>query len=95
MINDEETEKIILSAFYYVVALQEHIHLDLNFLINYYLYEKFKGKLATFPRLVSNDEWKDLIPDGTTLDDSIQELTNKVTEIKSSLQDVQRMQTQF
>jgi hypothetical protein len=95
MINDEETEKIILSAFHYVVALQEHIHIDLNFQINCYLYEKFKDKLENFPRLVSNDEWKDLIPDDTTLDDSIQELTNKVTEIKGSLQDVQRMQTQF
>ena len=95
MINEEETEKIILSAFRYVIALQEQIHTYLNFQINHYLYNEFKDKLATFPRVVSDDDWKELIPDDTTLDDSIQELTKKVNQIKGSLVDVQRMQTQF
>jgi hypothetical protein len=95
MINDEETEKIVLSAFHYVIALQEHIQTYLNFQINHYLYKEFKDNLATFPRILSNDDWKELIPDDTTLDDSIKELTKKVAEIKSSLGDVQRMQTQF
>ena len=95
MINEEETEKIILSAFRYVMALQEQIHIHLNYQINHYLYNEFKDKLATFPRVVSDDDWKELIPDDTTLDDNIQELTKKVNEIKGSLVDVQRMQTQF
>ena len=94
MINEEETEKIILSAFRYVMALQEQIHIHLNYQINHYLYNEFKDKLATFPRVVSDDDWKELIPDDTTLDDNIQELTKKVNEIKGSLVDVQRMQTQ-
>jgi hypothetical protein len=95
MINDDETEKIILSAFHYVVALQEQIQTYLNFQINHYLYNEFKTKLAVFPRLVSNDDWKEMIPDDTTMDDSIQELQNKIAEIKGSLGDVQRMQAQF
>ena len=95
MINDVETEKIILSAFRYVVALQEQIQTYLNFQINHYLYNEFKTKLAVFPRLVSNDDWKEMIPDDTTMDDSIQELKNKIAEIKGSLGDVQRMQAQF
>jgi hypothetical protein len=95
MINDDETEKIILSAFRYVVALQEQIQTYLNFQINHYLYNEFKTKLAVFPRLVSNDDWKEMIPDDTTMDDSIQELKNKIAEIKGSLGDVQRMQAQF
>ena len=93
MINDEETEKIILSAFHYVVALQEQIQTYLNFQINHYLYNEFKDNLATFPRIVSNDDWKELNPDDTTLDDGIKELTKKMAEINSSLRDVQRMQT--
>ena len=95
MINDDEINTIILSAFRYVVALQEQIQTYLNFQINHYLYNEFKMKLAIFPRLVSNDDWKDMIPDDTTMDDSIQELKNKIAEIKASLGDIQRMQTQF
>ena len=95
MINDEETEKIVLSAFHYVVALQEQILTYLNFQINYFLYEEFKNKVSTFPRIVSNDDWQDMIPDDSTMDDSIQELKSKIAEIKGSLGDVQRMQSQF
>lgn len=42
MITDDEAEKIILSAFHYVVALQEQIQTYLNFQINHYLYNEFK-----------------------------------------------------
>ncbi len=84
MINEEETEKSILSAFCIVIAY-------LNFQINRYFYNKFIDKLATFPQTVSDDDWKELILVDTTLDDSIKELTKKVNEIKGSLVDVQRM----
>ena len=95
MITDEETEKIILSAFHYVVALQEQIQTYLSFQINHYLYNEFKANLTTFPRIVSDEDWTELIPKDTTLDDNIKELENKIKEIKSSLGDVQKMQTQF
>ena len=95
MITDEETEKIILSAFHYVVALQEQIQTYLSFQINHYLYNEFKANLTTFPRIVSDEDWTELIPNDTTLDDNIKELENKIKEIKSSLGDVQKMQTQF
>ena len=94
MINDEETEKIILSAFQYVVALQEHLQTYLNFQINHYLYNQFKDDIATFPRVVSNGDWNEMIP-ADDLDDSIHELKSKISEIKGSLSDVQKMQTQF
>jgi hypothetical protein len=94
MINDEETEKIILSAFQYVVALQEHLQTYLNFQITHYLYNQFKDDIATFPRVVSNGDWNEMIP-ADDLDDSIQELKSKISEIKDSLSDVQKMQTQF
>lgn len=96
MINEDETDKIILSAFKYVVALQELIQTNLNFLISHYLYNQFKVYIATFPRAVSSkDNWEKLIPSDTTLDVSIQDIEHKLAEIKSSLSDVEKMQTQF
>ncbi|KAL7554148.1 hypothetical protein ACHAWF_018970 [Thalassiosira exigua] len=95
MINDEETEKIIISAFHYVVALSEQIQIYLNFQINHFLYLKFKQKISTFPRVVSSDDWKELIPADRSLDEGIEDLKNRITEIKGSLSDVQKMQTQF
>ena len=86
---------IILSAFHYVVALQEQIQTYLNFQINHYLYNEFKEKIATFPRVESNDDWNELIPTDTTMDDNIQDLKDKIAEIKVSLSDVQKIQTQF
>lgn len=95
MITDEETEKIILSAFHYVVALQEQIQTYLNFQINHYLYNEFKENLAIFPRIVSDEDWTKLIQTDNTLDKAIQDVTLKIKEIKDSLGDVQKMQTQF
>ena len=95
MINDQETDKIMLSAFRYVVALQEQIQCYLNFQINHYLYNAFKESIAIFPRVVSNDDWNELIPTDSSLDDSIQDLKDKIAEIKGSLSEVQTMQTQF
>ena len=69
--------------------MHEQIHTYLNFQINHYLYNEFNDKV------VSDDDWKELIPDDTTLDDGIQELEKKVNAIKGSLADVQKMQTQY
>ena len=96
MINDDETDKIILCAFKYVVALQELIITNLNFLISHYLYNEFKDNIATFPRVVSSkDDLSGLIPNDTELDQSIEDLDHKMKEIKASLSDVQKMQTQL
>ena len=95
MINDQETDKIILSAFRYVMALHEFIQTNLNFLINHFLYNSFKERMGTFPRVVSNEDWEEMIPKDSSVDDSIQELENKIAVIKSSLSEVQKMQTQF
>ena len=96
MINEDETDKIILSAFKYVMALQELIQTNLNFFTSHYLYNEFKDNIATFPRAVSsNDNWKDLIPNDSNLDESIKDIQHKLSEIKSSLADVSKMQNQF
>lgn len=95
MINDEETEKIILSAFKYVVALQDLIRVNLNFFVSKYVYEDFKECLETFPREISNRDWSELIPSDSTLDDSISDLKSKVSAVKKALSDVQRMQMKF
>ena len=95
MINDDETNKIILSAFQYVVALQELIKINLNFLVNCYVYENFKERLQIFPREISNRDWGELIPPDSTLDDGINELKSKISAIKTALNDVQQMQMKF
>ncbi len=95
MITDDESEKIVLSAFHYVVALQEQVQTYLNFQINHYLYNEFKENLAIFPRIVSDNDWSEFIPADSTLDDNIQEIEKKIKEIKGSLVDVQKMQTQI
>ena len=95
MINDDETDKIILSSFQYVYALQEQINLYLNFQINHYLYMGFKDNIATFPRVVSNEEWTGLIPSDTALDDRLEKLKKNYAAIKASLSLVQNMQDQF
>mmetsp|Transcript_3279 Transcript_3279/g.8360 ORF Transcript_3279/g.8360 Transcript_3279/m.8360 type:complete len:817 (-) Transcript_3279:296-2746(-) len=95
MINDDETDKIILSAFQYVVALQELIQTNLNFLISHYVYQEFKKRIAIFPRTASNQDWSHFIPSDTELDGTIAELKNKITVIKASLGKIQKMQMQF
>ena len=95
MINDQETDKIILSAFRYVMALQEQIQTNLNFQINHFLYNSFKTQMGTFPRVVSNEDWEEMIPKDDSVEGGIQELENNISVIKSSLSEVQKMQTQF
>ena len=95
MINDDETEKIVAFAYQYIYALHEQIQVSLDFQINHYLYNAFKDNIANFSRVVSNDNWKEMIPADNSLDDSIQELKDKVASLKGSLGDVQKMQTQF
>lgn len=95
MINESETDKIILSAFQYVVALQELIQTNLNFLISHYVYEEFKKRIAAFPRTISNQEWDDFVPSDAELDGEIKDINNKITAIRSSLAKVQKMQMQF
>lgn len=95
MINEEETEKIILSASQYVVALQELIQTNLNFLVSRYVYEDFKECIENFPREVSNHDWSGLIPSDSSLDDSIDELKDKISAIQTAISDVQQMQMRF
>ena len=95
MINDEEADKIIISAFKYVVALQELIQTNLNFLVNCYLYERFKECIEAFPREMSNQDWSSLVPNDNTLDDSIEKVNEKISVIREALSDVQQMQASF
>ena len=85
MINDEETNQIILSAFKYVFALQELIQTYLNFFISHYVYNDFKGCIDTFPREISNHDWSKLIPNDSSLDDSISALEDRISESRGQL----------
>ena len=52
MINDDESDKIIVSAYHYADALQDHIWTYLGFQINHHLVQHFKDNIKTFPRII-------------------------------------------
>jgi len=95
MINNAETDAIILSAFRYTMALHDQIMIYLNFQINHYLYEEYKEKISTFSRDVLDEDWSAMIPVDGTLDDEIKKLEDNIADLQASLQDVQRLQAQF
>lgn len=88
MINEEETEKILQSAFLYVMALHEQIQIHLNFQINHYVYNAFKEANTHFSREVTDGDWDEMVPRDFDLEDNIKELEEKITEIQNSLREV-------
>ena len=62
MINDDESDKIIVSAYHYADALQDHIWTYLEFQINHHLVQHLKDNIETFPRIISEFDWNVLIP---------------------------------
>ncbi len=42
-----------------------------------------------------NSEWKDIIPEDSTLDGDIEELNKKIAKIKGTLSSVQKMEMQL
>lgn len=95
MVNDAETDTIILSAFRYTIALHDQVMIYLNFQVNHYLYQQFKENLSTFTRDVLDEDWKVMIPANLSIDEDIKDLQDKISSLQGSLQDVQRMQNHF
>lgn len=97
MMNDAETDKVILSAFHYVIALHEQIHTYLNFQINDFLYNEFKNQVENFPREMVSDkiDFGALCPPNKSLDDEIVSLEAKMRGIDESLSDVNNIQSQM
>ena len=95
MINDEETDEIIKSAFQYLLSLHEFIETILNFQTNYCLYNAFKAELESFSRVVSDSDWTEMLPNDDSLDAMIDELDDKIDGLKGSLDSVNKMQMKF
>ncbi len=92
MINDEEADEIIKSAFQYLLSLHEFIETILNFQMNYCLYNAFKLRLESFSRVVSDSDWSNMLPHDESLDAMIEELDSKIEGLKGSLDSVNKMQ---
>ena len=95
MINDEETDEIIKSAFEYLLSLHEFIETILNFQTNYSLYNAFKEELESFSRVVSDSDWTEMLPQDDSVDTMIAELDDKINGLKGSLDSVNKMQMKF
>lgn len=95
MINEEETDEIIKSAFQYLLSLHEFIEVILNFQMNHFLYNAFKERLESFSRVVSDSDWSEMLPQDDSLDVMIKELDGKIDGLKSSLDYVNKMQMKF
>jgi hypothetical protein len=92
MINEEETDEIIKSAFEYLLSLHEFIETILNFQTNHCLYNAFKDQLESFSRVVSDSDWTEMLPHDDSLDTMIDELDDKIDGLKGSLDSVNKMQ---
>mmetsp|Transcript_3493 Transcript_3493/g.6468 ORF Transcript_3493/g.6468 Transcript_3493/m.6468 type:complete len:102 (+) Transcript_3493:805-1110(+) len=93
MITKEETLKILKRSYEYIVALLEFILLILRFQLNHYLYEEFKKELSRFSSstLVDKADWDKLVePDGTLIA-QLKEVEDKISGLKDSLDEVQRV----
>eukprot|EP00985_Skeletonema_marinoi_P003955 scaffold1734_cov76-Skeletonema_marinoi.AAC.2 len=95
MINEEETDEIIKSAFQYLLSLHEFIETILNFQTNYCLYNAFKEELESFSRVVSDSDWTEMLPQDDSLDAMIDDLDDKINGLKGSLDSVNKMQMKF
>jgi hypothetical protein len=95
MINEEETDEIIKSAFEYLLSLHEFIETILNFQTNYSLYNAFKEELESFSRVVSDSDWTEMLPQDDSLDDMIDNLDDKINGLKGSLESVNKMHMKF
>lgn len=95
MINDQETDLVIKTAFKYIIALMEFNMIILRFQINHYLYEGFKKNLDSWTRNVLMEDWEDLVKPDDDLADEINDIESKIIGLKDSLMEVQRMQSKF
>ena len=94
MINEDETDEIIKSAFEYLLSLHEFIETILNFQTNFSLYNAFKGQLESFSRVVSDSDWTEMLPHDDS-DTMIEDLDDKIDGLKGSLDSVNKMQMKF
>lgn len=95
MINEQETELVIKTAFMYIIALMEFNMIILRFQINHYLYEGFKKNLDSWTRNVLMEDWVDLVKPDDNLASEIKDVESKIDGLKDSLMEVQRMQAKF
>ena len=95
MINKEETNLVINTAFTYIISLMEFNMTVLRFQINHYLYEGFKTRLDSWTREIMLEDWASLITPDEDLRDEINELDGKIHGLQESLHEVQRIQSKF
>ena len=95
MITDEETNLVIKTAFEYIIALTEFNMITLRFQINHYLYSGFKKRLDSWTREVIMKDWSTLVEPDENLQNEIDVLEGKISGLRESLHEVQRMQAKF
>ena len=95
MINDEETDVVIKTAFRYIIALMEFNMTVLRFQIHHYLYQGFKQRLDSWTREVIMEDWTNLVKPDEDLENEIHEIEGKIIGLKESLHEVQRIQAKF
>jgi hypothetical protein len=96
MITDDEVEKILLTSFRYLVALQEHILIDFEFQINHYLFEGFKKEVSkSFMRVGSEADWETLIQRDPSISERIFDLEDQMQSLADSLCEVQKLNQKF
>lgn len=96
MINDEEVEVVITTAFKYIIALMQFNNTILRFQIHHYLYQGFKKELDSFTRKVLLEDWTKLVNvDAQALQKEITEVKDKLDGLRESLHEVQRIQAKL
>lgn len=95
MINDEETNVVINTAFRYIIALMEFNMTILRFQIHHYLYQGFKKSLDSWTREVIMEDWTNLVKPDDDLQNEINDIEGKITGLKESLHEVQRIQAKI
>lgn len=95
MINDKETDIVIKTAFKYIIALMEFNMVILRFQINHYLYQKFKDRLNEWSSEVIMEDWTMLVKIDEDLKKEIEDVEGKLSGLRESLHEVQRIQAKF
>lgn len=94
MILDQESNQILQRAFEYITALMEFNLVNLRFQFNHYLYEGFKTQIKEKlgDKLMMEAKWDQLIEPDYETKAHIQELTQQIAGLRSSVARIQDMQ---
>ena len=92
MVTRDEITEIINLSFQYILAIVDHLSIDYNFQLDFYLYEAFKKAVRkTFLTAVASADWPTVCKPDEGARMQLEEVDAKIIALTESLDELRSM----